>query len=130
MTTQSKFRVPKAELTGLYGRLVTAYAKRMYGEVPDNAHVMWHNRKVLKGICGFVRGGPAASASRAATSGRWRSSAILTEAPAAGRPRSPGQWAVYPAARNPRTTRLRRRESRECRRRDRAAASPRLPIRR
>jgi len=49
-TTQSKFRVPRAEITGLYGRLLTAYAKRVYGEVPDNAYVMWHNRKVLKAV--------------------------------------------------------------------------------
>ena len=49
-TTQSEFRVPKAEITGLYGRMMKAYAKRMWGEVPDNAYVLWHNRKVLKAV--------------------------------------------------------------------------------
>lgn len=48
--TQSRFRVPKAELTGLQGRLLTAYAKRTWGEVPDNAYVMFHNKKVMRAV--------------------------------------------------------------------------------
>jgi len=48
--TQSRFRVPKAEITGLYGRMVKAWARRTWGEVPDNAYVVWHNRKVMKAI--------------------------------------------------------------------------------
>ena len=49
----SKFRIPKAEITGLYGRVMTAWARRTYGEVPDNAYVLWHNRKVLSSIVRF-----------------------------------------------------------------------------
>ena len=40
-------RVPKAELTGLYGAMVTRMSRKMFGKVPDPVGVTWHNRKVL-----------------------------------------------------------------------------------
>jgi alkylhydroperoxidase family enzyme len=40
-------RIPKAELTGLYGAMVKWMARRMLGAVPDPLGVVWHNRKVL-----------------------------------------------------------------------------------
>src|SRR5579864_9559943 len=40
-------RIPKAELTGLYGAMVTRMSRKMFGEVPDPVGVAWHNRKVL-----------------------------------------------------------------------------------
>jgi AhpD family alkylhydroperoxidase len=49
----SRFRVPKAEVTGLYGKFLTAYAKRTYGQVPDGVYVLWHNRKVLTSLFRF-----------------------------------------------------------------------------
>jgi AhpD family alkylhydroperoxidase len=49
----STFRIPRAAITGLYGRVLSAYARRTYGEVPDNAYVYWHHRKVLKAVLGF-----------------------------------------------------------------------------
>jgi alkylhydroperoxidase family enzyme len=49
----STFRIPRAEITGLYGKVMSAYARRTWGQVPDNAHVLWHNRKVLKAIFSF-----------------------------------------------------------------------------
>jgi alkylhydroperoxidase family enzyme len=49
----STFRIPKATITGLYGKVLSAYARRTYGEVPDNAYVYWHHRKVLKAVLGF-----------------------------------------------------------------------------
>jgi AhpD family alkylhydroperoxidase len=49
----STFRIPRATLTGLYGKALSIYARRTYGEVPDNAYVYWHNRKVLKAVLGF-----------------------------------------------------------------------------
>jgi AhpD family alkylhydroperoxidase len=49
----STFRIPKATITGLYGKVLSAYARRTYGEVPDNAFVYWHHRKVLKAVLGF-----------------------------------------------------------------------------
>lgn len=44
----SRFRIPKARITGLYGRILTAYARRKWGALPDNGYVLWHNRRVLK----------------------------------------------------------------------------------
>jgi alkylhydroperoxidase family enzyme len=40
-------RIPKAELTGLYGAMVRRMSRKMFGEVPDPIGVVWHNRKVL-----------------------------------------------------------------------------------
>ena len=51
----STFRIPKAPVTGLYGRLLTAYARRTYGQVPDGVHVYFHHRPVLKAVLGFER---------------------------------------------------------------------------
>jgi AhpD family alkylhydroperoxidase len=51
----STFRIPKATIRGLYGKALTAYARRAYGQVPDNAYVLWHNRKVLKAVLSFER---------------------------------------------------------------------------
>lgn len=44
----SRFRIPKARITGLYGAVLTAYARRKWGQLPDNGYVLWHNRRVLK----------------------------------------------------------------------------------
>lgn len=49
----SNFRVPKARLDGAYGAVMTRVARRMWGEVPDNAYVLWHNKPVLKAVLGF-----------------------------------------------------------------------------
>lgn len=40
-------RVPKAELTGIYGSMVKRMSTKMFGEVLEPAEVMWHNRKVM-----------------------------------------------------------------------------------
>lgn len=55
MTATSTFRIPRAELTGPVGRLVTALSRRMWGDVPDVAHVLFHHRKVMWSIFGFER---------------------------------------------------------------------------
>ncbi|MEJ7834368.1 MAG: carboxymuconolactone decarboxylase family protein [Nocardioides sp.] len=49
----STFRIPKAPITGLYGKVMTTYAGRAWGQIPDNAYVLWHNRKVLKAVFSF-----------------------------------------------------------------------------
>ncbi|HXH79625.1 carboxymuconolactone decarboxylase family protein [Nocardioides sp.] len=49
----SNFRIPKAPPTGAYARVMTVVAQRMWGEVPDNAHVLLHNKPVLKAVFGF-----------------------------------------------------------------------------
>jgi alkylhydroperoxidase family enzyme len=41
-------RVPKAELTGPTGSMITWFSRRMFGEVPEPVEVMWHNRKVVR----------------------------------------------------------------------------------
>ena len=46
-------RVPKAEITGLYGVLVTRFSKRLLGRVPEPLGVYWHNRRVLKASMGM-----------------------------------------------------------------------------
>jgi alkylhydroperoxidase family enzyme len=40
-------RIPKAELTGLYGAMIKRMSRKMFGEVPEPVGVAWHNRKVL-----------------------------------------------------------------------------------
>jgi alkylhydroperoxidase family enzyme len=47
MTTTT--RVPKAEITGLYGAMMKRISKRMLGGVPSPLGVYWNNRPVLKG---------------------------------------------------------------------------------
>ena len=43
----SNTRIPKAELTGVYGAMVKRMSRRMLGDVPEPVEVAWHNRKVL-----------------------------------------------------------------------------------
>jgi alkylhydroperoxidase family enzyme len=50
----SNTRVPKTEITGLYGALLKKATKKMVGEVPDALAVMWHHPQVLKS--GFAMG--------------------------------------------------------------------------
>lgn len=40
-------RIPKAELTGVYGALVKRMSRKMLGDVAEPVGVVWHNRKVL-----------------------------------------------------------------------------------
>ncbi|MGH3475227.1 MAG: carboxymuconolactone decarboxylase family protein [Acidimicrobiales bacterium] len=48
-------RIPKAEITGPYGYLLKRFSRKMLGEVPDGAAVMWHNRAVLMSSMSFGR---------------------------------------------------------------------------
>ncbi len=43
----STTRIPKAELTGIYGALVKRISRKMLGDVPEPVEVAWHNRKVV-----------------------------------------------------------------------------------
>ena len=49
----STFRIPPAPISGLYGRFLELYAKRAYGQVPDNAYVLFHQRDVLRSVLSF-----------------------------------------------------------------------------
>jgi alkylhydroperoxidase family enzyme len=46
-------RIPAKEITGLYGAVIKAFSKRMFGRVPDSLGVMWHNVPVMKASMGF-----------------------------------------------------------------------------
>jgi hypothetical protein len=48
-------RVPKTEITGIYGGLLKVAMRKMLGEVPDSAEVMWQNPRVSKDMMGFGR---------------------------------------------------------------------------
>jgi alkylhydroperoxidase family enzyme len=48
-------RIPKAEITGISGALTKWLSRRMLGEVPEPAEVMWHNRPVLNGFTALGR---------------------------------------------------------------------------
>ena len=40
-------RIPKAELTGVYGAMVKRMSRRMLGDVAEPVRVTWHHREVL-----------------------------------------------------------------------------------
>jgi alkylhydroperoxidase family enzyme len=48
-------RVPKAELTGVYGALLKRMCRKLVGDVPEGVEVMWHHRKVLNFSLGLGR---------------------------------------------------------------------------
>jgi alkylhydroperoxidase family enzyme len=43
----SSTRIPKAELTGIYGAVVKRMSRKMLGDVAEPVEVAWHNRKVV-----------------------------------------------------------------------------------
>jgi len=43
----SNTRVPRAEITGVYGAVLKMVSRKMFGEVAEPLEVMWHNRPVL-----------------------------------------------------------------------------------
>ncbi|HEX9338575.1 MAG TPA: carboxymuconolactone decarboxylase family protein [Pseudonocardiaceae bacterium] len=43
----SNTRIPKAELTGIYGAMVKRMSRKLLGDVAEPVEVAWHNRKVL-----------------------------------------------------------------------------------
>jgi alkylhydroperoxidase family enzyme len=49
----SQTRIPKAEITGIFGAIVKSLSKRRLGEVPESLGVLWHNPSVLKAFFGF-----------------------------------------------------------------------------
>ncbi|WP_457207640.1 carboxymuconolactone decarboxylase family protein [Nocardioides sp. P5_C9_2] len=49
----STFRIPQARLDGVHGRVMTAVARRLWGEVPDNARVLLHHRPIARAVFSF-----------------------------------------------------------------------------
>jgi alkylhydroperoxidase family enzyme len=43
----SRTRIPKAELTGIYGAIVKRMSRKMLGDVAEPVEVMWHHKKLL-----------------------------------------------------------------------------------
>ncbi len=48
-------RIPKGDITGLYGYALKRFSRKLLGDVPEPAEVMWHNRAVLTSVSGFGR---------------------------------------------------------------------------
>ncbi|MGF1663317.1 MAG: carboxymuconolactone decarboxylase family protein [Kineosporiaceae bacterium] len=48
-------RVPRTELTGITGALVTWFSRRMFGKVPDSMGVAWNNPGVFRAGVSFGR---------------------------------------------------------------------------
>lgn len=51
----SSTRVPPTEITGIYGALLKTMSRRILGQVPEGAGVMWHHPAVLKDMMKFGR---------------------------------------------------------------------------
>ena len=51
----SSTRIPKAELTGVYGAVIKRMSRKMLGDVPESIGVAWHNRKILNFALGISR---------------------------------------------------------------------------
>ncbi len=51
----SSTRVPATRITGVYGALVKTVSRRVLGQVPEGAGVMWHHRAVLRDTMAFGR---------------------------------------------------------------------------
>lgn len=51
----SSTRVPPTQITGLYGTLLKTISRKMFGQVPEGAGVMWHYPAVLKDSMTFGR---------------------------------------------------------------------------
>ena len=43
----SHLRVPRAELTGIYGAIIKRMSRRMLGDVAEPVEVAWHNRTFI-----------------------------------------------------------------------------------
>jgi len=48
-------RVPRAEITGVYGAVLKRFTRKMFGGVPEGLEVMWHHRQVLSTSMGMGR---------------------------------------------------------------------------
>lgn len=51
----STTRIPRAQVDGLFGRVVRMMTRRMFGTTPDSIGVMWHHRQVFKDTMGYGR---------------------------------------------------------------------------
>src|SRR5581483_7763158 len=47
-------RIPKADITGLYGYVLKRFSRKLLGDVPESVEVTWHN-KVLSTVMAIGR---------------------------------------------------------------------------
>ena len=48
-------RVPRTEITGVYGAVLKRFTRKMFGGVPEGLEVLWHHRQVLSTSMGTGR---------------------------------------------------------------------------
>ncbi|MCZ2857987.1 carboxymuconolactone decarboxylase family protein [Blastococcus sp. VKM Ac-2987] len=48
-------RIPATEVTGVYGGLVKAITRKLFGSVPESVGVLWHHPAVFKALMGLGR---------------------------------------------------------------------------
>jgi hypothetical protein len=51
----STTRIPATEITGVYGSLLKTMSRKLLGQVPEAAGVMWHYPAVFKDMMRFGR---------------------------------------------------------------------------
>ena len=51
----SRTRVPATEITGVFGAVLKTVSRKMLGQVPEGAAVMWHYPAVFKDMMRFGR---------------------------------------------------------------------------
>ena len=51
----SNARLPKTEITGMYGGVLKIAMRKILGKVPESVEVMWHNPRVFKDLMGLGR---------------------------------------------------------------------------
>ena len=51
----SNARLPKTEITGMYGGVLKIAMRKMLGKVPESVEVMWHNPRVFRDLMGLGR---------------------------------------------------------------------------
>ena len=51
----SRPRMPKDDITGFSGYVLKRFTRKLLGDVPEPAELMWHNRAVLTSVTGFGR---------------------------------------------------------------------------
>lgn len=52
---RAQTRVPATEITGIYGGLVKAMTKKIFGKVPEGTAVLWNSPSVFKSLMGISR---------------------------------------------------------------------------
>lgn len=49
----SDTRIPKTEISGIYGALIKRFSQKLLGQVPDGSGVMWPDKPALETFMGL-----------------------------------------------------------------------------